>query len=101
MPYTYEYPRPAVTVDCLLFGLDNTNQLKVLLIQRANDPYKDSWALPGGFVDMEEDLKTAALRELQEETGVKDVFMEQLYTFGQPNRDPRGSLYDPSTTAIV
>ncbi len=101
MSYTYDYPRPAVTVDCLLFGLDHTNQLKVLLIQRANDPYKDSWALPGGFVDMEEDLKTAALRELQEETGVKDVFMEQLYTFGQPNRDPRGRNISIAYYALV
>ncbi len=101
MPYTYKYPRPAVTVDCILFGLDHTNQLKVLLIQRANDPYKDSWALPGGFVEMEEDLKTAALRELQEETGVKDVFMEQLYTFGQPNRDPRGRNISVAYYALV
>ena len=74
MPYTYEYPRPALTVDCVIFGLDETSRLKVLLIRRGHEPFEDHWALPGGFVDMEEDLEVAALRELEEETGVKDVF---------------------------
>ncbi len=101
MPYTYEYPRPALTVDCIIFGLDETQQLKVLLIQRANEPYKDQWALPGGFVDMEEDLETAALRELEEETGVKDVFIEQLFTFGAPKRDPRGRVVSVAYYALV
>ena len=101
MPYTYEYPRPSLTVDCIIFGLDEGSKLKVLLIQRANPPYKDLWALPGGFVDMEEDLENAALRELEEETGVKDVFIEQLYTFGAPNRDPRGRVVSVAYYALV
>jgi len=101
MPYTYEYPRPALTVDCVIFGLDESASLKVLLIQRALEPYKDSWALPGGFVDMKEDLEAAALRELEEETGVKDVYIEQLFTFGQPNRDPRGRVVSVAYYALT
>jgi len=101
MAYTYKYPRPAVTVDCVIFGLDESSQLKVLLIQRANDPYKDCWALPGGFVDMDEDLETAALRELQEETGVVNVFVEQLYSFGALGRDPRGRTISVAYFALV
>lgn len=101
MPYTYDYPRPAVTVDCIIFGYEVGSQLKVLLIERANDPFKNSWALPGGFVEMEEDLEKAALRELEEETGVRDVFIEQLYTFGQPGRDPRGRVISVAYYALV
>ncbi|HPH18956.1 MAG TPA: NUDIX hydrolase, partial [Haliscomenobacter sp.] len=92
MKYCYEYPRPAVTVDCIIFGLDESQVLKVLLIQRGHDPYLGHWALPGGFVDLEEDLEFAALRELEEETGVRNVFIEQLFTFGAPHRDPRGRV---------
>jgi 8-oxo-dGTP diphosphatase len=101
MSYTYEYPRPALTVDCVIFGMDSSSDLKVLLIQRGHEPYKDHWALPGGFVDMEEDLENAALRELEEETGVKDVFIEQLYTFGAPGRDPRGRVVSVAYFALV
>ncbi|MEM1219498.1 MAG: NUDIX domain-containing protein [Bacteroidota bacterium] len=101
MPFTYEYPRPALTVDCVIFGYDADSQLKVLLIQRAHEPCKDQWALPGGFVDMNEDLETAALRELEEETGVRNVFIEQLYTFGTPKRDPRGRVVSVAYYALV
>lgn len=101
MPYTYEYPRPALTVDCVIFGLDESSKLKVLLIQRGHDPFKDRWALPGGFVDMGEPLEQAALRELEEETGVKDVFIEQLFTFGEPGRDPRGRVVSVAYFALV
>jgi len=101
MPYTYEYPRPSVTVDCVIFGLDESSKLKVLLIQRGNEPFKDQWALPGGFVDIEETLEKAALRELEEETGVKDLFIEQLYTFGAPGRDPRGRVISVAYYALV
>jgi 8-oxo-dGTP diphosphatase len=101
MSHTYKYPRPSVTVDCIIFGLDASNKLKVLLIQRANDPYKDYWALPGGFVVMDEDLEAAALRELEEETGVKNVFIEQLFTFGTPNRDPRGRVITVAYYALI
>ncbi len=101
MPYTYEYPRPALTVDCVIFGLDESHKLKVLLIQRAHGPFQGQWALPGGFVDMNEALETAALRELEEETGVKDVFIEQLFTFGAPGRDPRGRVVSVAYYALV
>lgn len=99
--YTYKYPRPALTVDCIIFGLDSEQHLKILLIKRKNEPFEGHWALPGGFVDMNEDLHTAALRELEEETGVKNVFIEQLFTFGQPNRDPRGRVVSVSYYALV
>lgn len=101
MAYTYEYPRPALTVDCVIFGWDGSQELKVLLIQRGNEPYAGHWALPGGFVDEEEDLEDAALRELEEETGVKDVFVEQLFTFGTPGRDPRGRVVSVAYFALV
>lgn len=101
MKYCYEYPRPSVTVDCIIFGLDESQVLKVLLIQRGHDPYQGHWALPGGFVDLEEDLEFAALRELEEETGVRDVFIEQLFTFGAPERDPRGRVISVAYYALV
>lgn len=101
MPYTYEYPRPALTVDCVLFGVEPGAELQVLLIQRKNDPFAGQWAFPGGFVEMDEDLQTAALRELEEETGVRDVFIEQLYTFGRPGRDPRGRVVSVAYYALV
>ncbi len=102
MPYTYEYPRPALTVDGVIFGYDsNERDLRVLLILRSGEPYRNYWALPGGFVEMDEDLDTAALRELQEETGLKNIFLEQLYTFGTPNRDPRGRVISVAYYALI
>ena len=89
MPYTYEYPRAALTVDCVVFGLDE-QELKVMLIQRGLPPFEGKWALPGGFVRLEETLDEAARRELQEETGLTKIFLEQLYTFSEVDRDPRG-----------
>jgi 8-oxo-dGTP diphosphatase len=86
--YTYEYPRSALTVDCVVFGLDEAD-LKVLLIQRKLTPFQHTWALPGGFVRIDETLDEAARRELEEEAGVSDVYLEQLYTFGALDRDPR------------
>jgi 8-oxo-dGTP diphosphatase len=102
MPYTYEYPRPALTVDCVVFGYDNIDEaLRVLLIERNSEPFKNQWALPGGFVEMDEDLKTAAKRELEEETGLSDIFLEQLFTFGMPNRDPRGRVVSVAYYALI
>ncbi|MFB3891990.1 MAG: NUDIX domain-containing protein [Phycisphaerae bacterium] len=100
MAYTYEYPRPALTVDCVVFGLDEED-LKVLLIQRDLEPFAGRWALPGGFVRMEESLEEAARRELAEEAGVSNVFLEQLYSFGDVNRDPRGRVVTVAYYALV
>jgi 8-oxo-dGTP diphosphatase len=88
MSHAYEYPRAALAVDCVVFGLDEAD-LKVLLIQRKLPPFQHAWALPGGFVRLDETLDEAAQRELREEAGVDDVYLEQLYTFGGLGRDPR------------
>ena len=100
MPHTYQYPRPALTVDCVVFGFDE-GELKVLLIERALEPFKGRWALPGGFVRVDETIDGAARRELQEEAGLKDVFLEQLYTFGALNRDPRERVVSVACYALV
>lgn len=98
--YSYEHPHPAVTVDVAVFTRQN-NQLKLLLIQRANEPHKGKWALPGGFVDIKEDLEVAARRELKEETGLTVEDIEQLYTFGKPDRDPRERIITVVYTTLV
>src|SRR3954469_20795964 len=98
--YTYEFPRPSLTVDAVVFGFDDQD-LKVLLIQRGVEPFAGKWALPGGFVHMDESLETAVRRELKEETGLADVFLEQLYTFGHPHRDPRGRVVSVAYYALV
>ena len=90
MAYTYEYPRPGFTADCIIFGHDESNILKVLLIKRKHEPFQGLWAFPGGFVDEGESVEQAAQRELLEETGVDNVTMTQMYTFTKPGRDPRG-----------
>ncbi|MBB6428927.1 NUDIX hydrolase [Algisphaera agarilytica] len=100
MPTTYDYPRPALTTDCVVFGLDQ-EELMVLLIQRASDPYAQRWAFPGGFVEVGETIDHAARRELEEETGLRDVFLEQLYTFGNPDRDPREHVISVAYYALV
>ena len=100
MPHTYEYPRAALTVDCIVFGLDE-QELKVMLIQRALPPFEGKWALPGGFVRLEETLDEAARRELEEETGLRKIFMEQLYTFSQLDRDPRERIISVAYYALV
>ena len=98
--YSYEYPHPAVTVDIVIFTIRD-DQLKLLLIRRAYKPYRGKWALPGGFVNMNEDLDTAARRELKEETGVAGVYLEQLYTFGAPKRDPRERVITVAYYALI
>lgn len=100
MKYTYSHPRPSVTVDCVVFGLDE-NDLKVLLIERDVEPFQGCWALPGGFVLPDESLEDAARRELAEETGARDVYLEQLYTFGRPDRDPRDRVITVAYYALV
>ncbi|WP_262691257.1 NUDIX hydrolase [Kordiimonas aestuarii] len=88
MNYTYQYPHPAVTTDIVIFSVRD-NELQVLLIKRGGEPFKGSWALPGGFVRMDESLDECAKRELHEEAGLEGVYLEQLYSFGAINRDPR------------
>ncbi len=100
MAYTYEYPRPALATDCVIFGLDESD-LKVLLIERGLEPYSGQWALPGGFVHLDEDLESAARRELAEETGLSRVFLEQLYTFGAVDRDPRHRVVSVAFWGLV
>src|SRR5690242_5214279 len=100
MAFTYEYPRPALTVDAVVFAFDEQD-LKVLLIQRGLPPFAGKWALPGGFVHMEESLEAAVRRELKEEAGLANIFLEQLFTFGEPQRDPRGRTVSVAYYALV
>lgn len=86
--YCYKYPHPAVTVDCVIFGFDGM-RLQVLLVERGVEPFKGKWALPGGFIRMDESAHEGAKRELREETGLEADFMEQFHAFTEPGRDPR------------
>lgn len=95
-----DHLRPSVTVDLVLFTFSE-GELRVLLIKRRHPPFADSWALPGGFVGIDERIEDAAARELAEETAVEGIYLEQLYTFGEPNRDPRGRVITVSYFAIV
>lgn len=102
MAFKYEYERPGLTVDCVIFGLDlDTESLKVMLIERDVEPFMGVWAIPGGFVRSDETLLDAATRELEEETGIKNVFLEQLFTFADPGRDPRGWVVSVAYYALV
>ncbi len=101
MPFTYAYPRPAVTVDTVLCSLGTRGDLCVLLIRRLKDPYAGRWALPGGFVDEHEDLADAAKRELREETSVRIRRLVQLGAYGTPGRDPRGHTVGVAFLAML
>lgn len=98
--YCYEYPRPSVTTDSVVFGFDGID-INVLLIERGIEPFQGKWAIPGGFVNMDESAEEGALRELKEETGIENVFMEQLYTFSDVDRDPRGRVISIAYFAMV
>jgi 8-oxo-dGTP diphosphatase len=95
-----DYPRPSVTVDLIILTIAE-NDLQVLLIRRKQAPFAGRWALPGGFVEMNESLEDAAARELKEEVGVERVYLEQLYTFGEPKRDPRGRVISVAYFALI
>lgn len=98
--YCYDYPRPAVAVDIAIFHW-RQERLHVLLIQRVNEPFAGQWALPGGFVDMEETCLQAAARELEEETGVTNLTLKELGVFDAPHRDPRGRTISVAYLAVV
>jgi len=98
--YVYEWPRPMVTADAAVFA-SFEGKTRLLLVQRKHPPFQNHWALPGGFIEMDEDLKDAAARELAEETGLQGVRLEQLRTFGRPGRDPRGRVITVVYTGIA
>ena len=100
MSYTYKHPHPAVTVDGVVFGFDDAD-LKLLLIKRKIEPFQGQWALPGGFVLEQEGLEEAARRELADETGITRLYLEQLYSFGEPSRDPRERVISIAYYALV
>ena len=99
MPFTYKYPRPAVTADCVVFTKEDTP--KVLLIQRGDDPFKGCWAFPGGFMNMDETTEQCAIRELEEETGLKVEHIQQIGAYSKVDRDPRGRTVTVAYLAIV
>lgn len=98
--YSYKYPHPSVTTDCVIFGFDGSS-LQVLLIERGLEPYKGRWAFPGGFVKMDESCEEGALRELKEETGLTGAYIEQFHTFSDPFRDPRERVITVAYYALV
>ena len=98
--YTYKYPHPSVTADCVIFGFDGVD-IKVLLIQRGIEPFKGKWAFPGGFMKIDETAEECARRELEEETGLKDASVEQFHTFSDVNRDPRERVITVAHYALV
>ncbi|MFP4075642.1 MAG: NUDIX domain-containing protein [Halochromatium sp.] len=99
-PYCYRYPHPAVTTDVALFSI-REDGLWLLLIERAQEPFTGCWALPGGFLDIDEDLDACAARELAEETGIEGLALEQLGTFGKPGRDPRERVISVAYLALA
>ncbi len=94
------YEQPAVTVDLVIFTV-NDDTLKVMLVKRAEEPFADSWSIPGGFLKVGESLEDAALRVLKEKAGVENVYVEQLYTFGDPDRDPRARVITVTYFALI
>lgn len=100
LKYSYKYPHPSVTTDCVIFGFDGV-KLKVLLVERGMAPYKGRWAFPGGFLNMDESAEEGALRELKEETGLEGAYIRQFHTFSAPQRDPRERVITIAYYALV
>ena len=99
MTYTYNYPRPAVTADCIV--ITKEADAKVLLIQRGDDPYKGCWAFPGGFMNMDETTEQCAIRELEEETGMKVTGLHQIGAYSKVDRDPRGRTVTVAYLVVI
>ena len=99
MPYTYKYPRPSVTADCIV--ITREAEPKVLLIQRGGEPFKGCWAFPGGFMEMDETTEQCAIRELEEETGLKIHEVRQIGAYSKVDRDPRGRIVTVAYVALV
>lgn len=99
MAFTYDYPRPAVTADCVVIAKEN--EPKVLLIQRGNEPFKGQWAFPGGFMNMEETTEQCAVRELEEETGLKVTEIKQIGAYSKVDRDPRGRTVTVAYLVVI
>ena len=99
MPYTYKYPRPAVTADCVV--ITSEEEPRVLLIERGDEPYKGCWAIPGGFLNMDETTEQCAIRELEEETGLKIDQASQIGAYSKVDRDPRGRTISVAYLSIV
>lgn len=98
--YCYKYPHATITADCVIFGFDGT-ELKILLVERGNEPFLGYWALPGGFMRMDESIEQAAERELREETNLSGIYMEQFKVFSRPGRDPRERVVTVAFIALV
>jgi 8-oxo-dGTP diphosphatase len=98
--YIYEWPRPMVAADAAVFSFFGEN-VQLLLVERGNEPFKGQWALPGGFVDIDEELEDAVSRELAEETGLTGIGLEQIHTFGKCGRDPRGRVITVTFMGIL
>lgn len=99
MAFTYEYPRPAVTADCVVIAKEK--EPKVLLIQRGNEPFKGCWAFPGGFMNMDETAEQCAVRELEEETGLKVTEIKQIGAYSKVDRDPRGRTVTVAYLVVI
>ena len=99
MAYTYKYPRPAVTADCVVIA--NETMPRVLLVQRGIEPFKDSWAFPGGFMNMDETTEQCAIRELEEETGLQITELHQIGAYSKVDRDPRGRTITVAYLAMI
>ena len=97
--YTYKYPRPAVTADCVVMTKETTPL--VLLIERGFDPYKGCWAFPGGFMNMDETTEQCAIRELEEETGLEVTDRQQIGAYSKVDRDPRGRTITVAYLIVV
>lgn len=98
--YVYDWPRPMVTVDAAVFSFAR-NKARLLLVRRGKEPFKGKWALPGGFIEIDEELEDAVVRELAEETGLTGIKLEQMRTFGMVGRDPRGRQITTVFTGIA